>query len=285
MHKKPLILIAIPTCKRPIMLSECLESINQIKHPDNADVLILVADNDKNKTAKDVVKEFSKKANLPIKYSLCIDRGLSNIRNHLLDKAIEFKADYIACIDDDVLVDKTWLVNSYSALLKHKVDAIGPGNGLKANPRLSTESILMSAKIYRDLTMRYDLEFNFTGAEDDDFAKRAINAGAKFASDPSIKIYPQESDHREGWWLYIKHHYARFVTSAYNNRVENKRPISYFIFDIFFYFIKGVILIPFAIFSDSSKKRCLKSFIRCVAFPRSLFGKSNYQPYKNISGY
>lgn len=281
---KPLIAIGIPTCLRPNMLAVCLKSISKIQIPPEVDVVLLVADNDKNRTAYASVKKFIGKVQFPINYSVCAERGLSCIRNHLLEQTIKIKANYIACMDDDDIADQDWLVNSYQKLLDKKVDAIGPGDGLKNNPRLSTRGITMSEKIYKGLNIRYSMDFNFSGAEDDDFAKRAICAGAKFASDPSIKIYPQDSTHREGWLLYTKHHYARFVTSAYVNRTQQKRPISYFIIDTFLYLIKGIILIPFCPFSDNIKRRCLKSLIRCVAFPRSLLGKSSYQPYKNISG-
>ncbi len=281
---KPLIMIGIPTCSRPLMLSKCLESISQIQCPDNVIVHVIVGDNDKDKSAYAVVQKFMDTMPFAMEYSLCIERGLSNIRNHLLKQAIILNADYLACIDDDCLASERWLVNLYDAVCEHQADAVGYGEHVTKNPRLSTESIIMSAKIYRDLALRYNLTFNFYGAEDDDFAKRAINAGAVFYSDPRIKIYPQASAHRDGWWLYICHHYARFTASAYVNRTQHGRPVGYFIFDIFFYFLKGIMLLPAALFSVSYKKRCFKSLIRCVAFSRSLFGASKYQPYKKIDG-
>ena len=277
-------MIGVPTCLRPSMLSKCLKSISQIQYPDSTIVHLVVADNDERKSAYPVVQQFMNTMPFTMEYSLCVKRGLSNIRNHLLDQAIRLKANYIACIDDDCLVSKDWLVNLYHAICEHKADAIGCGEYVKKVSRLQTGGIMMSERIYKDLAIRYDLAFNFSGAEDDDFAKRAINAGAIFYSDPKIKIYPHKHVLRDKWWPYIYHHYARFNVSAYVNRTQHGRPVSYLIFDIFFYFIKGIILIPATLFSASAKKRCVKSFIRCTAFLHSLFGVSKHGPYQKIDG-
>lgn len=284
-NKKPLIMIGIPTCMRPIMLGKCLDSIASIDLPSNAEIILTVADNDKNKTAYKVVQAFKEIAPFPVKYSSCIDRGLSNVRNNLLKQAIKLNANYILCIDDDCTVSNDWVINSYDAILKHSADAVGPGNNASPNPLLATESIIMSAKIYKDLGIRYNPSFNFTGGEDSDFARQAIKAGAKFCGDPHIKVYPQlEDEHREGWEIYIKHHYARCVASCYVKRVNHNKPILFIIFEVIGNFIKGIILIPFAIFSFNHKKRLLKAFIKSIAFARSLFGLSNYKPYEKIAG-
>lgn len=283
-NNKPLIMVGVPTCMRPIMLKKCLDSIVNVDLPDNADLILVVADNDKNKTAYKVVEGIEKIASFPVEYSLCVDRGLSNIRNHLLSQAIKLNANYILCIDDDCTVDNDWVVNSYHAICRHNADAVGPGDGTLDNPLLATESIIMSERIYKYLAIRYNPVFNFSGAEDADFARCAIKAGAKFCSDPSIKIYAQESEHREGWTIFITHHYARFVASSYVKRTSYNKPIFFIIFEIIGNLIKGVALIPFAIFSFKQKKRCLKAFIKSIAFGRSLFGQSNYKPYEKISG-
>ena len=82
------ILIGVPTCKRPVMLAACLESIGRMDFPADAEVRLAVADNDAAESARKVVEEFARRAPLPVDYSVCPERGLSNIRNHLLDRAL-----------------------------------------------------------------------------------------------------------------------------------------------------------------------------------------------------
>lgn len=279
-----MIMLGIPTCMRPLMLSACLQSIGEMTLPTNATVRLVVADNDKAQSARAVVQEFSANAPFAVEYTVCPERGLSNIRNHLLDYAVTLDADYLACTDDDCTVKPNWLAGLYAEMLAGGVDAMGPGAGSMQNPRLPTENIMLSARLYRDMGVRYDPHFNFTGSEDSDFARRAIKAGARFADSPRVSTHIPIGEHREGWGIYIRHHYARIVMATYVNRIKHGRHISYILVDAVIYLIKGTLLIPFAIFSRQQRKRCFKSFIKAVAYPRSLFGAGKYEPYRKISG-
>lgn len=133
---KPLIMIGVPTCLRPQMLSACLQSIGEITLPANADVRLCVADNDSGLSAREVVQKFAATAPFPVEYSVCPQRGLSNIRNHLLEYAVNLGADYIACTDDDCTVSPNWIVSLYAAIRETGADAVGPGEGIMQNPRL-----------------------------------------------------------------------------------------------------------------------------------------------------
>ena len=280
-----MIMIGIPTCMRPVMLSACLQSIGEMTLPENVAVRLVVADNDKDESARKVVEEFSRITPFAVDYTVCPERGLSNIRNHLLEYAVTLNADYIACSDDDCTVNTTWVADLYAVMQETGADAAGPGEGIMQNPRLPTENIMMSAMLYRDMGLRYDPHFNFTGSEDSDFARRAIKAGARFVDSPRVSAHTQLGEHREGWGIYIRHHYARIVMATYVNRIKHGRPIVYILIEAFVYLIKGVILLPFAIFSRQQRKRCFKSFIKAVAYPRSVFGAGKYEPYRKISGH
>ena len=103
------ILIAICTYLRPNMLSRALKHIKALKPVNDADVEVLIVDNDKNLSAKEVVENAKKNFPYPIHYEVEQERGLSPARNKVLKSALELNADYIACFDDDDSPDENWL--------------------------------------------------------------------------------------------------------------------------------------------------------------------------------
>ena len=296
---QPLIMIGIPTCMRPQMLTICLHSIGRSELPENVTMRMVVADNDVNESARAVVEKFARDAPFPVEYSVCAERGHSNIRNHLFDCAIAANADYLASTDDDEgPVSATWLADLYAVIVETGADAAGPAHGertLVKNPPLPSRNIIISAKIYRDLEVRYDSLFNFTGGGDTDFGKTAIAAGAKFVADPRCRanawienpaVAPADAQgHHQGWWFTLKRHYNRVVILTYANRVKNGKPATHILVEALFYFVKGIVLVPFAIFFPGQRWRCVKSLIKSVAYPKSLFGPGTYQPYREMDGY
>ena len=127
---QPVILIGIPTCMRPGMLAICLQSISESTLPENVDVYMVVADNDVNESARAVVEKFTCDAPFPVKYSVCAERGHSNIRNHLFDCAIAVNADYLASTDDDEgPVNAIWLADLCAVIVETSADAAGPVHG------------------------------------------------------------------------------------------------------------------------------------------------------------
>ncbi len=298
---KPLILIGIPTCMRPGMLEICLQSIGESALPESAEVRMVVADNDVNESARTVVEAFARGAPFAVEYSVCAERGLSSVRNHLFDCAVARSADYLAGTDDDEgPVSPTWLADLYAAVRETGADAVGPAHGdeqrraLK-NPPLPTRNFILSARIYRDLGMRYDPLFNFTGGEDTDFGKRAIAAGAKFVADPRCRANAwienpsaapaRARGHHQGRWFTLRRHYNRVRVLTYSNRVNNGKPAALIVLDSLFNLVKGVVLVPFALFLPEQRWRCAKSFIKSAGYPMSLFGPGNYEPYRNMDGY
>lgn len=297
--KKPLIMIGIPTCQRPGMLEICLRSISASALPENVEVRMVVADNDVNESARAVVAEFARDASFPVEYTVCSERGHSNVRNHLFDHAVALGADYLASTDDDEgAVSPTWLADLHAVIQETGADAVGPAHGERRpvkNPPLPSRNIILSARIYRDMGVRYDPLFNFTGGGDTDFGKRAIAAGATFVADPRCQANewianpasaPADAQgHHQGRWFTLKRHYNRVVILTYANRIKKGKPSSHILVDAVFYFIKGVVLLPFAVFSHEQRWRCGKSFIKSVAYPKSLFGPGKYEPYREMDGY
>ncbi len=194
------ILICIPTCMRPKMLTACLASVARTKLPDGFETRLLVLDNDKNESARDVFA--AQKFPFAARYAVEQKRGLSTIRNRALDEAQNENASHLAFVDDDQTVDENWLCALADGMQKTGADAIGGYveqvfsgkvpwwvRPSKMSPQqeakitrafFPTNLLLMKSRLFSRL--RFDEEFNLTGAEDYDFAMRAMRLGFVSAS-------------------------------------------------------------------------------------------------------
>ena len=103
------ILISVCTYLRPNMLERALNCVADLVLPNDAEVKVLVVDNDVNCSAKPVIQKISENFPLEIIYENEPERGLSSARNKVLKTALELIADYIACFDDDDSPDENWL--------------------------------------------------------------------------------------------------------------------------------------------------------------------------------
>ena len=103
------ILIAICTYLRPNMLSRALKHIKALKPVNDADVEVLIVDNDKEQSAKTIIEKTAEDFPYILHYKTEEERGLSPARNKVLKSALELNADYIACFDDDDSPDENWL--------------------------------------------------------------------------------------------------------------------------------------------------------------------------------
>jgi len=278
------ILIGVPTCMRPVMLAACLDSIGRMEFPADAEVRLAVADNDVAESARNVVEEFSRRAPLPVDYSVCPERGLSNIRNHLLDRALDLGADVLACVDDDCTAGKTWLSDSLAALRRSGADAVNSG-APKENAKLSTNGIVMTKRIFRDLNMRYDPLFNFTGSEDTDFACRAMKLGARFVQVPYSSLSIGDYGHRDGMRIFIRYNFARHAAEAFVLRTRHGKPAALVAAGAVVYLLKGIVLAPVAVLSRKQRMRCISSLLRTAGYTRSLFGPGKVEPYRDVSGF
>lgn len=109
----PLISIVIPTYKRPDSLKRLLVSI-MADLEDRTDTVIIVADNDKNQSAKDTVNGVSKACSRPIIYTVAAEPGVSNARNAGI---AQVKSRYVLFLDDDMEVVLPYLAPLLSTSL------------------------------------------------------------------------------------------------------------------------------------------------------------------------
>lgn len=105
---QPLVAICIATCQRPIYLHKLLTSI-QGAEIEGFGAYLIVVDNDPAGGARPVVEEFEGNFGFPVKYVIEPERGIASARNRLVLEAAQMDADYIAFVDDDVVVESNWL--------------------------------------------------------------------------------------------------------------------------------------------------------------------------------
>jgi succinoglycan biosynthesis protein ExoM len=196
--EKIIIAICVATYRRPELLSNCLISIGQISIPDDYMPIIIVVDNDDEKSGEIDFNEAIKNINIESHYYVEPDRGICSARNCLLEKSLFHKADYIAFVDDDELTHKQWLVNMINGLIKYTSDivagpvvpirettapetfVIDPKHPSGSTPRnIPAGNVLFSVRLINEQKLRFDRYFDFIGCEDFDFFERAIKNNMK----------------------------------------------------------------------------------------------------------
>jgi succinoglycan biosynthesis protein ExoM len=210
--------ICICTYKRPKMLERLLNKlINQIT--ENKFIYsIVIVDNDKDQSAKEIVESYKNKNLSDVKYINVMETNIALVRNTAINNAI---GNYIAFIDDDEFPIDNWLVNHLNTLSEYHVDgSLGPvlpyfeveppkwiiKGKLCERKRFSTGTILtwkntrtgnvlLKKEIFNNDENLFDLSFGL-GGEDVDFFRRMINKGFKFISCDQAIVYEEVPDYR-----------------------------------------------------------------------------------------
>jgi len=186
------------------MLKELILSIfeNKIDKQLINNVYIIIVDNDIDKTAETIVNGINEGPVTPYKllYFNHPLKGLSNVRNELLNKALLQNPDFIIFIDDDEFVTSYWLVELLKTIIKNDADAARGPVIAKFNNRISeyvssfferekypdnarvfsfkTGNLILRRKSLEKYNIWFDSRFNFTGSEDSFFGIQMMKKGA-----------------------------------------------------------------------------------------------------------
>jgi succinoglycan biosynthesis protein ExoM len=162
---------------------------------------IVVADNDKAKSAETTVEEMRRLSKVDVKYYVEPRRNIALARNKVVVNA---EGDYIALIDDDEFPEPTWLVALFRSCNEHKVDGVlghvrrhfdeTPPTWFKksniydrpVNPTgklvdwqdARTGNVLLKSKVFSGDTAPFRPEFR--AGEDQDFFRRKTEEGCVF---------------------------------------------------------------------------------------------------------
>ncbi len=193
--------ICICTFKRPELLSQLLQQLDRQQTEDKFTYSVVVADNDRERSAEHIAKQFSS-ARLPVTYCVEPQQNIAMVRNKAIQHA---EGDLIAFIDDDEFPVDDWLCNLFEVLMSQGVDGVlGPvkpwfeseppqwlregkffdrptyatGYNLSYT-ETRTGNVLFSRRILDGVDIPFRIQFN-TAGEDVDFFRRMSEKGCKF---------------------------------------------------------------------------------------------------------
>lgn len=240
--------ICIPTYKRPEMLAKLIRSITDcyIDPLLIAKVFIIIVDNDKDKTAEEVVNIFADlyHPSFNIQYYHYPIKGLASVRNELLIKSLALNPEFIVFIDDDEYVTKNWLNELILTVISNKVDAArGPVIAAPASPVSSGILWLLKRENYPDNTriktwtagnliirttslkkfeIQFDKRFNSIGSEDSYFGIQMEKKGASIFWAANAKVYETIPESRATVRWFLRRYYRVAVTFVYMLKLEKK---------------------------------------------------------------
>jgi len=235
------IAVCIPTYKRPQLLLKTINSVcnNNISGSNIGRVDIIVVDNDAERTGENSVKGFDDTISpaFHIHYYNYSKKGLANVRNELLEKAIGLSPEFIIFIDDDEYASPEWLKELVETASDNNADmAVGPVHSVFEKPvpdyisywfrksgsastvpidTIASNNLIIRTDFLLRSKLRFDQRFNTTGAEDTYFGIEARQAGAKIFSANNALVYETVPDARARLEWLIKRRYRGAITFTY----------------------------------------------------------------------
>ncbi len=103
-----MISIVVTTYNRADRLENLLASIARMHPPVGVDWEVVLVDNNSTDATRDVVLRFAEGAAFPVRYAFEGIQGIAYGRNRGVAEAA---GDIIACVDDDCVVDESWLAS------------------------------------------------------------------------------------------------------------------------------------------------------------------------------
>jgi len=271
------IIVCIPTYQRPELLKKLVISILEcnIDRSLIKDVSIIIVDNDAGKTAEPAVtglKENNRKDHEIAYYHLPL-KGLSNVRNELLQIGMDRNPDFLVFVDDDEFVSQNWLNELVGTIVKNNGDmTMGPvishvskkipeyvsywleRSGHTDNEKLyyiRTGNLIIRAESLSEKKIRFDPRFNHTGGEDSYFGLQMLKKGATIYWASRAIVYETVPDERANISWIAMRYYNGANKYSYILRIENnyskiiKKLVVSFLYIILGFF--SLILIPFPI--------------------------------------
>lgn len=197
----PHISVCICTYKRERLLRHLMDKLRDQETDGKFTYSIVVADNDRQESARKVVADFRKDSPVEVTYCVQPEQNISLTRNRALEHVT---GEFVAFIDDDEFPGKDWLVTLFKALHEHKADgALGPVNPYYETappkwvlrgkfherpsyptgfvidgPKGRTGNVLLKRSVFPTAEAAFDPKF-LTG-EDQDFFRRMIAKGHIF---------------------------------------------------------------------------------------------------------
>jgi succinoglycan biosynthesis protein ExoM len=123
-NENKLIVIGLGTFQRPKMIEDTLKSFIKLVIPEGYEAVLMIADNDPEKSAEAAVQKFISAIPIQTIYFVEPNRGIVFMRNAVIEKALEVKATLLAFIDDDEEVEPNWLVDMLQNKEKYEAQVV-----------------------------------------------------------------------------------------------------------------------------------------------------------------
>lgn len=198
------VVVAVPTFRRPQSLKRLLDALARLDS--QAKVTVVVADNDATGHEGFDVCAAMSGYRWPLDFFLAPERGIAQVRNALVARALLHAPDFVAMLDDDEWPEPRWLDAFLEVQAKTgadalhgdilrdfetvpsrwaaRLDGIAPLLG-RTGPVAMIEgsgNILVSRACFEGLAKPcFDPAFALSGGEDRDFFERLRRQGRRFA--------------------------------------------------------------------------------------------------------
>ena len=270
------VVIGIPTYKRPIMLEKLILSIyaSLVNQDLINSIHIVVVDNDVQRTAEAVISTLKNKCVLPftIQYFNFPKKGLTHVRNEIIEQSLSFKPDYIAFVDDDEYVTNNWLNELLQTMIDMKADIVlGPNLpvfekevpeclsrwfhvlNFETNTQMElveSNNLLIKSEFLIEHKLRFDSRFDQTGGEDTFFGVQAIEKGARIFWSHDAIVYETIPEKRATLKWLMRRIYRSASTFTYILKLRKSYVmlIRKFLISIFYLGlgICSLVLLPFS---------------------------------------
>ena len=239
-----LVTLGIATYRRPQGLTRVLTALGALDLPAGTAISVVVVDNDPFGSAAAVFKAATRELPFPATYLQVAERGISFVRNRIIEQAIAHQADFLAFIDDDEVPDASWLKQLLAVQQRYRADLAGgpvrrtfpagtpdwyarlgffePRNEPEGPTRnnIDTGNALIAVHVFRDHGLRFDRDFALSGGEDLLFSMQARRLGLQLAWAPQAQVVEHVSENRLRLrWLLARAYRGGCVTSLADYRL------------------------------------------------------------------
>ncbi len=306
-----LIFIGLSTHMRPKMLEETLKSLGKLLIPDEAELMLLVTDNDGNESARKVFEKYA--PSIPFtSYYLCNQHvGTVHQRNLIISEALKKNATHVAMIDDDETASPEWMVKMLQIMEKYDADVVDGAverilpsgtpkwmikGGFYEWHSFKTGSIrraasgancLYKVRLIKEMGLRFHPAFNLTGGSDTFFFTQSSKGGAKIVwyDERLVKEYLPKSRVNVRW-LRMRS-FRRTNSKFLRKRLEMgyfRASLIYSFNGIFQLFSGALIFILLAPFGPIMRVQGQRVFMKGLGTFNGILGRS-YQEYSDIHGH
>ncbi len=296
------------TYHRPRMLSNTLKALKLVDIPNNVEAHLLIVDSEE--SASEIVQSYQNQLPFTTHYIGNQPRGIVMMRNAVLDKCIELEVNFIAFMDDDILVSPDWITKSLIVMEKFDADAV---DGVvkrslpKETPKwiiwgkffhwhsaqtgsirksASTSNVFFKAKLIKEWKLRFDPFFNFSGGEDTFFFNRAFKKGAKIVWNNEVLAKEQIGDSKITIRWILQRAYRRTNSKFYRRCKElgYKRAAFLYTFNAIFLVILGsVLLLTTVVFGPIAWVHSLRLILKGFGYFQGILGNL-YEEYREVVG-